>query len=71
MDGFGEAFEYDIQRGKKKLKSGGGAVATVFMGLMVTIYAYLRVDVFWNKSSMDVLYTIERQFLDDSYIFSS
>ena len=65
LDGFGEAFGFNLDRETKTLKSGCGAIGTLFMGIVVLTYAYLRADVFLKKSSMDVLQTLEYQQLTD------
>lgn len=71
IDSFGEPFEFDLDGKSKKLKSGCGVLATVFMGLIVSVYAYLRFDVFINRTSMDILQTVEMQYLDDSFEFTT
>ena len=41
------------------MKTGVGAVFTVFLFMVVIIYSYLRFDVFLNKQKMEILMTIE------------
>ena len=55
IDGFGEAFDFDLDYNHKKLKSVVGALATLFMGTVVLSYAYMRAEVLFAKSSMDIL----------------
>ena len=55
LDGFGEKFEFDLDLNREKLNSVAGALATIFMGVVVLTYAYLRTEVFLMKTSMDIL----------------
>ena len=45
----------DIKDGTDSLKTGVGAIFTVFLFMVVLIYTYLRFDVFYNKQKMEIL----------------
>ena len=61
----------DIKDGTDSLKTGVGAIFTVFLFMVVLIYTYLRFDVFYNKQKMEILMTTEQQYLNDSFEFKT
>lgn len=56
---FGSSFQMDIIEGTGSLKTGLGAIFTIFLFMIVIIYSYLRFDVFYNKVKMEILMTTE------------
>ena len=50
----------DINEGTGSLKTGVGAIFTIFLFMVVLIYTYLRFDVFYNKQKMEILMTTEQ-----------
>ena len=44
----------DVYEGTGSLKTGVGAIFTVFLFMIVLIYTYLRFDVFYSKLKMDI-----------------
>ena len=52
IDMFGPSFEIEIEKGKKNLKTGNGAILTIILISIMIIYTYLRTNVFLSKSKM-------------------
>ena len=55
VDSFGPIYNIDITSESRSLATSAGAILTIVMYVTISVYAYLRGDVFLSKSSMDLL----------------
>ena len=46
IDMFGPMFQIEIEKGKKNLKTGNGALLTIALISVMIIYTYLRINVY-------------------------
>ena len=55
VDAFGPIYNMDISSESRSLATSAGAILTIVMYVTISVYAYLRGDVFLSKSNMDLL----------------
>ena len=69
-DSFGEGFAMKLDGRNSQLYTYCGLLSSIFLGIIVVLYGYLKTDVLINKKDVSLISSVHQFFYSDEDIFS-
>ena len=71
MDQFGQKFSMKLDGETDSVQTSMGSICSLILFAIVTVYAYLKVDVWLNKKDVDIMTSTQTDFFTDDYVFDN